>query len=97
MEALPVLVLEAGLAGRLVVPGLEGRARLHGREDVDQPGMTASERKDLLDPVLLADVMVAEEFDDQPVVRREFLGVAADPIAERLDEITQRAAQKRLS
>jgi len=59
--------------------------------------MTASERKDLLDPVLLADVMVAEEFDDQPVVRREFLGVAADPIAERLDEITQRAAQKRLS
>ena len=86
VEALPVLGLEEGLAGRLVVPGLEGRTRLHGRDDVDQSGMSSPPVQDLLDAVLLADVMVAEELDGQPVLRGECLGVAADLIAERFGE-----------
>ena len=87
MQALPVLVPEEGLAGRLVVPGLVGRAGLHGREDMDQSGMTSALFQNLLNPVFLADVAVTEELDAQAVVRGEFLGVAADLIAERLGEL----------
>src|SRR3954469_2877893 len=87
VEALPVLVFEEGLAAELVMPGLKRRAPLHGREDVDQSGMPPPLFQDLLNPVLLADVMVAEEFDCQPVVRSELLGVATNLIAERLGEL----------
>jgi len=43
-------------------------------------------REDLLDQVLFAGVTGAEELDGQPMVGRQFLGVAADLIAERLGE-----------
>ena len=87
VQALPVLVPEEGLAGRLVVPGLVGRAGLHGREDMDQSGMTSALFQDLLNPVFLADVAVAEELDGQPVVRGELFGMVADLIAERFGEL----------
>ena len=54
---------------------------------MDQPGVAAPMCKDLLDLVLLADVVVAEELDGQPVIRGELLGVATDPVPERLGEL----------
>src|SRR3954447_22484376 len=54
---------------------------------MDQSGMTSALFSDLLYPVFLADVAVAEELDGQAVVRGEFLGMAADLIAERLGEL----------
>jgi hypothetical protein len=49
--------------------------------------MMSSLFEDLLDPVFLADVMVAEELDGQSRVRRQFLGMAAELIAERFGEL----------
>src|SRR3954469_23525680 len=54
---------------------------------MDQSGMTSALFQDLLDPVFLADVAVAEELDGQPVVRGELLGMVADLIPERRGEL----------
>jgi hypothetical protein len=80
MDALAVLVPKEGLAGPLVVPGLERAARFHGREDVNQPGLITACFEDFLDANLLAGMAVANEFNDQSVIRREPLGVVADLI-----------------
>ena len=76
MQALPGGGPEEGAMGGLVVPRLIRRARLHGREDVDQPRMVSALGEDLLDPRLLAECLeLADKFDLQPRLGGEPLGV----------------------
>ena len=76
MQALPGGRLEEGSMGGLVVPRLIRRARLHGREDVDQTRMVTALGEDLLDPRLLAECLeLADELDLQARLSGEPLGV----------------------
>ena len=57
MQALAGCRLEQRVVGRFVMPGLEGRVRFHGREDVDQTGVIAALGKEFLDPILFAECL----------------------------------------
>jgi hypothetical protein len=87
VQALRISGLEVGHARLLVVPGLERRTRLHGREDVDQTRVVAPFAEDLLDPLLFTEVALANELDLQTVVLRQALGVGPDLVAQRLGEL----------
>ena len=56
-------VLEERSVRLLVVPGLEGGAGFHGGKDVDDARMVPSRGDDFLDALLLAEVLLADEFD----------------------------------
>ncbi len=68
VQAPPGVVLEKVGVRLLVVPRFEGRASLHGGEDVYNAGMVATLGEDLLDALLLAEIpLLANELDFQPV------------------------------
>ena len=71
--------------GGFVVPGPIRRARLHGREDVDQTRVVSAFGEDLFDPRLLAERLeLADELDLQPRLGGEPLGVLPQLLAQRL-------------
>ncbi len=83
MQALGLGGLEESLPAPLIVPRLEGRARFHRREDMDQPGVVAPLGEELLDSILLPEVLPADELDLQPLLTGQALGVAAELVPER--------------
>ncbi len=83
MQTPSCVVLEERFVGLLIVPGLEGRARFHGREDVDDAGMVASLGEDFLDPLFLAEILLlADELDLQTMLGGECLDVVPDLVAQ---------------
>ncbi len=86
VQTLAIVRQQVGLAGVLVVPRLVGRARLHGREDADQPRMISALCQDLLHPVLLTHIPLAQELDRDPVFSRQMFRILAQFIPERLGE-----------
>jgi hypothetical protein len=87
VKALAIGDPQRGPAGAFVVPGLEGRATLHGREDMHQPRMIAALLDDLLDASLLAKVVeLADELDLETSLLGDFLGVVPQLVSELVDE-----------
>jgi len=70
--------------GLFVMPGLIASTRLHRREDVDQAGMRASLCYDLMDPVFLAEALLADELDFQAVLVGQAFGVGANLVSQGL-------------
>jgi hypothetical protein len=87
MQTLAVIGNQKRLAGLLVVPWLVCRARLHGRENADQPRLFASFREDLFHPVFLTEVPFANELDFDAGLRRQPFRVLTNPVPERLGEL----------
>lgn len=88
VEALAAVGFEERLPGALVVPGLEGRAGLHGAEDVHETGMGAALGQDFLDPVFLAErTDLPDELDGEAVLPRHPFRVLTDGVAQGLGEL----------
>jgi len=84
VETAAGIILEKGLMGGLVMPGLVSRACLHRRKDVDQPRMISPFLEDFLNPILFAErVDLADEFDGKTVVVSQSLHVLTDLIPVR--------------
>lgn len=81
VQTLAIVRPQEGLAGVLVVPGLVGRTRLHHREDAYQSWLLSAFRHDLLYPVFLSHVTLAEKFDLESAGRCHPFGVLAQLIA----------------
>jgi hypothetical protein len=78
MQAFPVVKLEKGFVGVLVMPGRKAGAGFHGRKDVDQTGMVSSLGQNLLNPLFLSKVLFADEIDRKTVLGRKGFGVLSD-------------------
>lgn len=88
VQTLAGVASQKRVARGLVVPWLVRRAGLHGREDVHQPWMISAFREDLLDAILLAEGLhLPDVLDGDALFGRDLLGVSADGIAERLNEL----------
>ena len=85
VQALAILVAQRRLATRLVMPGHEGRAGFHRREDVHQARLQPSHRQHGFDPVFLAKrAHRANELDRDALLTRKLLGVGPDLLPQRL-------------
>ena len=83
VQAAAGVVLEEVGVRPLVVPGLEGGAGFHGREDVDDAGVLAALGKDFLDAIVFAEVLLADEFNLHVVFLGQGLDVFVDFISHR--------------
>jgi hypothetical protein len=82
VQALTRRGLEERAAQQLVVPGLEGRARFHGREDVHQARLIPPLGDEGLDAFLLPELVDArDELDRQPVRVCHLLGMGPEFVA----------------
>jgi len=87
VQTFAVFVAQRGFAGHLVMPGCEGGAGFHRREDVDQTGVVAPRVQDRADAVFLAEgVGRADKLDLQPVLPRQPLGVLPDLLPQGFNE-----------
>jgi len=87
MKTLPAGGFHEGSVCGLVMPGLERRAWLQSREDMDQAGMASPLGEDRLDPVFLAEVLFPDVVDLKPRIFGDPLGVLPDLIAQRFSEL----------
>ncbi|MCZ2074887.1 MAG: hypothetical protein LC130_07785 [Bryobacterales bacterium] len=86
VQTLAVVRPQVRLAALLVVPGLVGRAPLHRREDAHQPGLLPAQGENLLHPVFLPHIALAQKLNLDPVGRRQPLGVLAQLISKRFSK-----------
>lgn len=87
MQTFAVVVAKKSPPALLVVPGLVGSARLQSREDPHQPRMVSTLFQDSLDPVFLAEILLAHVVDLQTVGGRQFLGICFDGVGQRLGKL----------
>src|ERR1700677_4580146 len=87
MQALAAVGLEKRPAGVLVMPGLVGIARLQGGKNMNQARMLPAPPQNLSDPVLLAEVGLAEVIHRDAGVGGQTLGVVPHLIGQRLGEL----------
>ena len=84
VQAFGFMVLEKRLMGFFIVPGLVAGAGFHGRENMDQTGMTAALSHDFFDALLFAKVLLANEVDFQTIFHRDPFGILSDFLSQRL-------------
>lgn len=82
VEAFGLVGLQVGLAGLFVVPGLVGRAALHGRKNGHQARSIAALLQNLPDQLVFPGFVVAHEFDLEAVFSCQPLGIFAEIITE---------------
>src|SRR5262249_35906517 len=82
VQALAVSGAQERLPTFLVVPGLVGATRLHGREDAHQARVIPPLREDFLDPIFFAEILFADEHDLQTVLGGESFGVLSQGVAQ---------------
>ena len=87
MQALAVIRNQIRLARLLVVPGLVGRAGLHGGENADQPRLLTPSGQNLFHPVFLPEVPLADELDLDARIGSHLLRVLPNLVAEWLGEL----------
>jgi hypothetical protein len=87
VEALPVLVAQGRPPTGLVIPGGEGWAGLHGREDVDQARAFPPLAQDRPNAIFLAEAVDrTDELDLYAVLLGDPFGVTSDLLPQRLGE-----------
>ena len=87
VQALAVIGNQVCLTCLLVVPWLVRRARLHGGKNAHQSRLLAPTGQNLVHPVFLPEVPLADEFDLDTGFSRHLLRVLANPVPERLGEL----------
>jgi hypothetical protein len=78
MKASAGVIFEKGGVGLLVVPGFEGCAGFHGREDMNDARLVASFRDDFLDALVLSKVLFLDELDVYVVFGGDGLDMGVD-------------------
>jgi len=73
-----------GLPCLLVMPGLERRTGLQGREDMDQPRMFSSLGENLLDPFFFTKILFPDELNLQTILLGQTLCLETDFIPQGL-------------
>src|SRR5438128_106542 len=85
VQAFAIVWLQVGLVILLVVPRLIAAAWLHGGKNANHARLFAAFRQDLLDPILLAETLLApHELDLDAVVGRDTLHVLPKRLPQRL-------------
>ena len=75
VQALAVIRFEEGLVGLFVAPRLVGLTWLHGREDMNEPGVIASFLEDLLNACFFSEILLADEIDLETIFRGNPFGI----------------------
>lgn len=83
VQAFAAVAFEERFAGLFVVPGLIAGTRFHGREDMDKTGLRAALSDNLLDALLLAKILFANEVDGKAVLTGNLFGVFPEVLPER--------------
>jgi len=83
MQAFAGVRPQEGAMGVLVVPRLVAVAGFHRRDNMDQAGMVAADRKHLGDDVLLANVVLGNVFDGNARSACQRGGAVAHSITKR--------------
>jgi hypothetical protein len=84
MQALALVRLEKSLMSLFVMPGFVGRARLHGRKNMNQARVIASLLYDPPDTLFFAKVLFADEFDRKTIFLGQPLGIGPDFLSQGL-------------
>lgn len=83
MQAFAAIMLEKGSAGLFVMPGFIAGAGFHGREDMDKAGLRAAFSDNLLDALLLAKILFANEVYGKAVLTGNLFGIVPNLLPKR--------------